>query len=81
MVFRPSTQHLNVVVDSFSVGLVDDRYGHHIKVLTARVQVLANAPPLETVTSALSGCADAGMAHNPVNHFAFICLECHSEKE
>lgn len=39
MVFRPSTQRLNVVVDSLSVGLVDDRYGHHIKVLAAHLQV------------------------------------------
>lgn len=39
VVFRPSTQRLNVSMDSLSVGLVDDRYGHHIKVLAARLQV------------------------------------------
>ena len=39
MVFRPSSQRLNVAVESLSVGLVDDRYGHHIKVLAARLQV------------------------------------------
>lgn len=44
VVFRPSTQRLNVVMDSLSVGLVDDRYGHHIKVLAARLQVPALKP-------------------------------------
>ena len=39
VVFRPSSQRLNVAVESLSVGLVDDRYGHHIKVLAARLQV------------------------------------------
>ena len=53
VVFRPSTQRLNVVVDSLSVGLVDDRYGHHIKVLAARLQVCFTASREQTSLCAL----------------------------
>ena len=50
VVFRPSTQRLSVIVDSLSVGLVDDRYGHHINVIAARLQVESPLPtPLGSV--------------------------------
>ena len=37
--FRPSTMRLKLAVESAAVALVDDRYGHSIKVLAARLQV------------------------------------------
>ena len=34
---------MNMTVESAAVALVDDRYGHHIKVLTLRLQVNVKA--------------------------------------
>ena len=37
--FQPFLWKIDIATDTVAVGLVDDRYGHHILVLVARVQV------------------------------------------
>ena len=46
--FQPFCWTIDICTDTIAVGLVDDRYGHHILVLVAKIQVgrtLANEKP------------------------------------
>lgn len=40
--FQPFKWKMDMTTDTIAIGLVDDRYGHHILVLVARVQVRYN---------------------------------------
>lgn len=37
--FQPFIWKIDISTDTIAVGLVDDRYGHHILVLVAKIQV------------------------------------------
>ncbi len=41
--FQPFKWKMDIITDTIAIGLVDDRYGHHILVLVAKIQVRALA--------------------------------------